>query len=124
MELLLEALNASWDRETAYWADRKEWTAEKKETGQCTITAIIVFDYFGGKIFRGKSEKYNLLHYWNEIDGVKIDLTFNQFVGDKDDIIFITIVEKQKSDLLKIANVRQRYEILKKKVESYLSEHS
>ena len=123
IERLLEALNASWAKETAYRTDQKDWSLEKKETGQCTITAMIVFDYFGGTIKRGTSKKHNILHYWNEIDGNKIDLTFNQFIGRKDDIAFTNIIVKSKADLMRIGNVRSRYEVLKKKVEAYLAEH-
>jgi len=123
MVQLLEALNASWSRETAYRTDQKDWSFERKEVGQCTVTAMIVFDYFGGVIKRGTSKKYNLLHYWNEIDQKKIDLTFNQFIGIKDDITFSHIVAKTKEDLLRINNVRGRYKILKKRVEMYLAAH-
>jgi len=123
MERLIEALNASWSRDTAYRTDQKDWTSEKKETGQCTITAMIVYDYFGGIIKRGTSKKYNLFHYWNEIGGEKIDLTFNQFVGRKDDIIFTNVISKNKDALLQIHNVRIRYELLKSKIEKYLAEH-
>ena len=121
IDLLLKALNASWTRETAYKDNQQDWTEAKKEIGQCTVTAMIVFDYFGGKIIRGYSEKYNLFHYWNEIDGKKIDLTFNQFIGEKDDIIFKKIVVKEKKELMKIGNVRRRYKILKEKVENYFN---
>jgi hypothetical protein len=120
INILLEALSASWSRDTAYRTDQKDWTPDKKETGQCTITAMLVYDYFGGKIKRGTSKKYNILHYWNEIDGEKIDLTFNQFLGRKDDIVFTDIITKPKEALMRIANVRNRYEILKKRVEIYL----
>lgn len=116
MDLLLKALNASWTRETAYRTDQQDWTESRKEIGQCTVTSMIVFDYFGGKIVRGYSEKYDLFHYWNEINDEKIDLTFNQFADRRNDITFKRIVIKQKEELMKIRNVRHRYEILKKKL--------
>ena len=123
MERLLEALNASWSKETAYRTDQKDWSPEQKEIGQCAVTAMIVFDYFGGQIIRGTSKKYNLLHYWNEIEGKKVDLTFKQFEGRKDDIYFTNIVVKPKEALVRIRNVRCRYDVLKKRVESYLAQH-
>lgn len=121
IDILLSALEKSWIRETAYKTDQKNWSVDKKETGQCTVTAILVYDYFGGQIIRGFSKKYNLYHYWNVINGQKYDLTFNQFYGEKDDISFVNLVRKEKKDLLKINNVRQRYELLKQRVEYYLN---
>lgn len=115
---LLKALNMAWCRETAFSGDRKNWTIDKKSTGQCTVTAMIVFDYFGGKIVRGYSEKYKLFHYWNEIDGKKVDLTYDQF-SDKKDISFTNVMYKSKKDLMKIRSVRVRYVLLKKKIDEY-----
>lgn len=120
IELLLEALSASWSRETAYKNDRKYWSESSREVGQCTVTSIIVYDYFGGKIIRGFSEKYNIFHYWNEVNGQKIDLTFKQFCENKGDIDFKNIIIKKKEDLLHIRNVKERYEILRQRVELYL----
>ena len=115
-----EALEKSWCLETAYPGDREYWTPEKSSIGQCTVTSMVLFDYFGGRIIRGYSKKYNIYHYWNIIDGVKIDLTFSQFIPDKADIKFDKVVEKNKNDLLKIKNVRVRYQLLKTKVSDVL----
>lgn len=118
---LLKALNMAWCRETAYSGDRNNWTIDKKSIGQCTVTAMIVFDYFGGKIIRGYSEKYKLFHYWNEIDGEKVDLTYDQF-SDKKDILFTNIICKSKNDLMKIRSVKVRYILLKERVDKYFAE--
>lgn len=117
---LHKILNMVWSIDTAYEGDKKKWTEDKKSTGQCTVTAMIVQDYFGGKIKRGYSEKYNLFHYWNEINGEKIDLTYDQF-SDKTDIEFIKVITKTKNDLMKIRSVRKRYILLKNRVEEYIN---
>jgi hypothetical protein len=122
MELLIDALKASWCRETAYRTDRPFWSEQNITRGQCTVTAMIVNDYFGGEMKRGFSKKYNLFHYWNIIDGKKIDLTFDQFIGDKDDIVFDIIVSKTHDDLMRIYNVKSRYLLLKQKVDEYLKD--
>lgn len=115
-----EALEKSWCLETAYPGEREYWIPEKSSRGQCTVTSMVLFDYFGGKIIRGYSKKYNIYHYWNIIDGVKIDLTFSQFIPDKADIKFDKVVEKNKKDLLRIKNVCARYQLLKTKVSDIL----
>ncbi len=119
---LENALIATWSIETAYSGDRKNWTPERNSIGQCTVTAMIVYDFFGGKIVRGYSEKYKLFHYWNEIDCRKLDLTFNQFSYDKSDIVFTKVIYKSKKDLMKIRSVRSRYLLLKRKVDEYFKE--
>jgi hypothetical protein len=121
MELLKEALNASWCRETAYRTDQPYWSEANKTRGQCTVTVMILNDYFGGQMMRGFSEKYKLYHYWIIIDDNKIDLTFEQFIGDKDDIVFDKVVPKTKDDLMRIWNVKKRYYLLKQRVEGYLA---
>lgn len=118
---LYRALRMNWCKETAYRADRSNWSIEKKSTGQCTVTAMIVFDYFGGTIVRGYSQQYDLFHYWNVIDGEKIDLTFDQFLDNKADITFTRTVIKTKRELMNISSVRKRYLLLKRKVDQYLN---
>lgn len=78
---------------------------------------MIVYDYFGGTILRGHSEKLNLFHFWNEVNGEKIDLTSKQF---KSELVFDKVIERKKHQLLKINNVRTRYELLSKHVSYHL----
>lgn len=118
---LNDALKIVWCAETAYSGDKKNWSTENKSVGQCTVTAIIVWDYFGGKIVRGYSEKYKLLHYWNEIDGKKVDLTYAQFLENKNDIFFTDIIYKTKKDLMKINSVKNRYLLLKRRLDDYIN---
>lgn len=115
LDVLKAALEQSWCAESAYFSDRKNWTKENSAMGQCTVTALIVYDFFGGKIVRGYSQEYKLFHYWNLIDGNKIDLTYSQFIN-KPDINFTNICYKQKEELLKIKSVRYRYFLLKRNV--------
>ena len=118
-----EALEKSWSLDTAYPGVRKQWTPEDSSLGQCTVTAMVLNDYFGGKIIRGYSKKYNIYHYWNIIDGQEIDFTFSQFIPDKSDIEFDKVVVKTKKDLLKVKNVSLRYNLLKTKVADMLNQN-
>ncbi len=122
IEVLFEALNASWCRETAYKSDRPFWSRGNITRGQCTVTAMVVNDFLGGQVMRGFSKKYNIIHYWNIVDNEKIDFTFDQFIGDKDDITFDKIGVKSNFELLKIGNVRSRYLLLRQKVDDYLAQ--
>lgn len=123
LELLTDVLFHCWIKDTAYKTDQANWRETNKALGQCTVTSMIVYDFFGGKIIRGFSEKYNIYHYWNEINGEKIDLTFSQFLEGKGDIQFERIVQKEKDDLLKISNVKHRYELLTNRVFDYMKKN-
>jgi hypothetical protein len=55
----------------------QEWTPARSSSGQCAVTALIVHDRFGGEICRTTNR--GVLHDWNRLDGVEVDLTRDQF---------------------------------------------
>ena len=75
---LHEALTHAWSRETAFPACKGDWSTSNPALGQCTITAMIVHDLFGGTIHRVRLAGGGT-HYFNRIDGVYVDLTSSQF---------------------------------------------
>ncbi|NMG08230.1 hypothetical protein [Brasilonema sp. UFV-L1] len=53
------------------------WTENNPARGQCNVTALVIQDCFGGKIFKTKvSDKW---HFYNSIDGLSYDFTAEQF---------------------------------------------
>lgn len=66
------ALWRSWSLETA-----KQWTAEAPYSGQCNVTAVVAQELFGGDIL--KTQLPEVVHFYNRIDGVVVDLTDEQF---------------------------------------------
>ncbi|MCR9213095.1 MAG: hypothetical protein NXI13_05215 [Proteobacteria bacterium] len=66
------ALWQSWSLETA-----KQWTAEAPYSGQCNVTAVVAQELFGGDIL--KTQLPEVMHFYNRIDGVVVDLTDEQF---------------------------------------------
>lgn len=111
-----KALTKSWGKDTAYHKDAPNWTLENPALGQCAITALLFNEYFGGKIFSGVSET-GIVHYWNKILGIKVDLTKQQF---KSNLTFKNITAWSRSDLLETGNVAERYNILKQRtLENY-----
>lgn len=88
------AFYKSWTRETAFPEVLKDWTPRNKALGQCAITAIIIFDLFGGRIIYDKEN----FHLWNELpDGTQHDFSRSQF---KDKRIFKFYKYKLKEDIL------------------------
>ena len=60
---------------------RHEWSPENKTLGQCSITAFLAQDIFGGKVY-GVLRPGGNYHCYNVVGEVKFDLTSEQF-GDE-----------------------------------------
>lgn len=112
---LKEAIEKAWDQDTAY---NGVWTEKNKSYGQCAVTALLVQNYFQGKIYKAdvKGEQYS--HFWNVLpDGKVKDLTKSQFRGKT--IELINIRSKTVDELMMDKDLKKRYEILKKRVENF-----
>lgn len=69
---LYQALKTAWSLESS-----GSWTLENPARGQCSVTSLVVQDYFGGSILQTKT--HGGTHFYNLIDGVRWDLTISQF---------------------------------------------
>ncbi len=115
LEDLKKALYASYARDLCYPSVQKLWSEENKCFGMCTITALIVQDYFGGKLCKMKIG--DTLHYFNWIDGEIDDFTASQFENKIEYENYQIAYRKQ---VLKIQNVKNRYDLLKERVVRFL----
>ena len=79
---LKKALEKSWGKDTCYKPMKKDYEKNHPSYGQCYGTALIVNDFFGGKILRYKFPE-GADHFSNLIEGEEVDLTREQF--DKDE---------------------------------------
>jgi hypothetical protein len=71
-ETVAAALRRAWSLDTA-----SQWTAENPAAGQCNVTALLVFDLFGGEILKTALPEGD--HFYNRIDGARYDFTHSQF---------------------------------------------
>ena len=78
---VLKALQDSWSLEST--EEQENWTQSNPSRGQCGISALIINDYFGGKLVLWKvflGEDQVGFHYSNELpDGTLFDSTGDQF---------------------------------------------
>ncbi|MFC1696767.1 hypothetical protein ACFL1H_00385 [Nanoarchaeota archaeon] len=119
IKILEKALEKSWCKETCYYKMRDKYEGEDLAYGQCASTALVVQDYFGGKLKACKFDEENAPgHVWNEIEGVDVDLTKRQF--DKDQKFGVPYYVDRKEFL----DIDKAYRILKEKVEDYLIDNS
>ena len=68
----LDDLRRSWSP-----ASSSLWKPENPALGQCGVTALLAQDRFGGTIL--KTEVGGRRHFYNRIDGRRIDFTAEQF---------------------------------------------
>lgn len=108
------AFEQSWSRQTAYPNCQNNWTTKNKALGQCAITALIIYDLFGGRMIYDKTN----FHIWNELpDKTQQDFSRKQFLRDRE----LTIYKyKTKEDILfdetgKRTKIDKRYKLLKKR---------
>ncbi len=79
---MYDALSEIWCAETCPPRLRHKWTKENKTLGQCSITAFLVQDYFGGEVY-GILRSGGNYHCYNVINGLVFDLTSEQFGDEK-----------------------------------------
>lgn len=111
---LYDALSKVWCADTCAPRMRQEWTQENRTLGQCSITAFLVQDVFGGKVYGVPRESGNF-HCYNDVDGCVFDLTSEQFGDEK--LCYEGNPEQFREVHFAKEEKRQRYELLKKKLE-------
>ena len=110
------ALAASWTAQTA--SPLVAWTPHNPSSGQCAVSALVLQDYCGGEIRR--CVVAGMPHYFNRIDDQVVDSTAAQFGAVA--INYDTATVRSRQRILRHADTRQRYELLKERVERFLVE--
>ncbi len=119
---LYELLKGAWCAETCAPRLRAGWTAQNSTLGQCSVTAFLVQDIFGGQVYAMKTE--NGLHCYNVIQDYEIDFTCEQFGERAADLVYdLTVDEVQNRNADRHfgnGEKRFRYELLRERCEDLL----
>ena len=75
---LYDLLSNIWCKKTCAKRLQDKWSESNKTLGQCSITAFLVQDIFGGDVYGILLDDGNF-HCFNVIGDVKFDLTSEQF---------------------------------------------
>lgn len=118
IEQLKQFLIKSWNLETCVPGLRDEWTETNPSLGQCAITALIVNDFFGGKIMRCMTSSGS--HYYNLIDDHLVDLTVEQFLGEIPQ--YENGEERTREYLLSNEDTKKRYLLLNRNLQKTIGE--
>ena len=110
---LYDALSEIWCADTCAPRMRQNWTRENRTLGQCSITAFLAQDIFGGKVY-GVPRPDGNFHCYNVVGDCRFDLTSEQF-GDE-----VLVYENNPEQFREVhfakEEKKQRYEYLKKKL--------
>lgn len=107
---LYDALSEIWSAETCAPRLRGKWTSENKTLGQCSITAFLAQDIFGGKVF-GIERPDGNFHCYNVVGERVFDLTSEQFGEEK--LVYENNPEQFREVHFKKAEKFERYKFLK-----------
>ena len=116
---MYDAMKHVWSRESCAPRLRDEWSEEKNITrGQCSITAFLVQDIYGGEVFGIPLEEGGV-HCLNVVDGHKFDLTSEQF-GDRK-LDFDTLIPQKREEHFADADKYARYQLIAKGLKDFLT---
>ena len=115
---LYDILSTIWCRETCAPRMQKDWSEENKPLGQCSITAFLVQDIYGGKVY-GIPLSDGSYHCYNEVDGMTFDLTSEQFLPEI--LCYENNPEQFREVHFRKKEKYERYLYLKQKLLEYLN---
>ena len=112
---LYDELRGIWCAETCAPRMRERWSEENPTLGQCSITAFLVQDLFGGRVFGVPLDDGNF-HCFNVVNDCTFDLTSEQF-GDKE-LDYDHVVEQFREVHFAKEEKRLRYEFLRRRLQA------
>ena len=112
---LYDALKGIWGPETCAPRMRDRWTEENPTWGQCSVTAFLAQDIFGGEVF-GIPLKDGSVHCFNRVGECVFDLTGEQFGAEK--LNYEDCSPQKRENHFAKEEKRLRYELLKAKLEA------
>ena len=116
---LYNALWHVWSAPTCAPRMRIGWSKRNRTLGQCTVTAFLAQDIFGGKVYGIPLEEGGF-HCYNVVGDFVFDLTSEQFPGKK--LQYSNNPDQLRQEQFKKDEKRVRYEKLKEDLKKFLTE--
>ena len=114
---LYDLLSEIWCADTCAPRMRQNWSMENRTLGQCSITAFLAQDIFGGEVY-GVSRGDGNFHCYNVIGNCVFDLTSEQFGEEK--LSYVNNPVQLREVHFAKEEKRLRYEYLKKELDKRL----
>lgn len=114
---LYDALSDIWCADTCAPRMRADWTEENKTLGQCSITAFLAQDIFGGEVYAMPTDNGGV-HCYNVVDGYTFDLTSEQFGEEAKKLCYEGNERQERESGMHFGKEekRLRYEYLRRKL--------
>ena len=117
---LYDALTEIWCEYTCAPRLRDKWSKDNITLGQCSITAFLAQDIFGGKVY-GVPRSGGNYHCYNVVGDIVFDLTSEQFGNEK--LNYTDNSEQLREVHFAKAEKRERYEYLKAELIKFLKKN-
>ena len=118
---LYDILDRLWCRQTCAPRMQDEWSEDNKTLGQCSITAFLVQDIYGGQVY-GILRPGGNYHCYNDVDGHVFDLTSEQFGDEAASLVYEGNPVQEREVHFAKEEKRLRYEHLKAMLLDVLSD--
>ena len=115
---LYEALRHVWCAETCAPRMRKDWTPQNMTLGQCSVTAFLAQDIFGGEVLGILLPDGNR-HCFNRVGNCMFDLTSEQF--EEGELDYDVYDLQTREEHFAKEEKRLRYELLREKLRELCS---
>lgn len=116
---LYDILSEIWCADTCAPRMRDKWSRENKTLGQCSITAFLAQDIFGGKVY-GIFRPDGSYHCYNAVGNCCFDLTSEQFGAEAGQLIYEDNPEQFRETHFANEEKRLRYEYLRERLDAFL----
>lgn len=112
---LYDKLSDVWCIETCAPRLRHGWSKANITLGQCSITAFLAQDIFGGEVYALPTDNGGV-HCYNKVGEAVFDLTSEQFLDKAGDLVYdcTMIQDRESADHFGKEEKRARYEYLRK----------
>ncbi|MCD7866587.1 MAG: hypothetical protein LUG54_11420 [Clostridiales bacterium] len=120
--MLYDILSEIWSADTCAPRLREEWSKENKTLGQCSITAFLAQEIFGGKVY-GILRPGGNYHCYNVVGGCCFDLTSEQFGEEAKKLVYENNPEQYRDIHFAREEKRQRYVRLKSELKKWCETH-
>ena len=104
-----DLLSQIWSADTCAPRMRQSWSPENKTLGQCSITAFLLQDIYGGEVYGVPLGDGNY-HCFNVVGDCVFDLTSEQF--EKQKLNYVSCPKQERSIHFAKAEKKARYELL------------
>ncbi len=114
---LYDALSSIWCADTCAPRMRPDWNVGNRTLGQCSITAFLAQDIFGGEVYAMPTDNGGV-HCYNVVDGYVFDLTSEQFGEEAGKLCYKgnMLQKREAAEHFGKEEKRRRYEYLREQL--------